>query len=517
MIAEESRKENSADAAHLARGSSLSLFGGVAGAVLATAMILVVTWGLGADEGGAFFEVIALFNIAIVAVAIGSDTGLVRFTARSLALDDGAKQNRLLLVGLVPVLTIGVMVTVAGLLLAPALGRSLGGESHVAEVTSMIRALAVFIPIGALNLAVLGTTRGYGTMLPTVAAERAGRPAVQLALVGAAVVLGVSATWLATAWAVGFVLSLLTAVLWLGRLRRRHETGRPATNQPLRETIREFWSFTLPRALASIFRVGVLWLDVVLVGALMSTRDVAIYTVATRIVQAGYLASDAIGQAVEPMFSSLLARGHADRTHNVYQVATAWLISLTWPLFLAALIFAPTILGLFGSDFATSTSVVTILSLSALIGCGFGSIDILLVMAGKSVWSLWNSAASLATNLGLNLILIPTMGLNGAALAWAISRIISNFLPFIEMHRLLGINPLGRRWAAAAGASVLAFAVVGITMRLTLGDGLGVFLSYTVIALAVYGGTIWKLRDHLELAAFTGLVGTRFKRTRSPA
>ncbi|MGA9596919.1 MAG: oligosaccharide flippase family protein, partial [Acidimicrobiia bacterium] len=325
MIAEESRKENSADAAHLARGSSLSLFGGVAGAVLATAMILVVTWGLGADEGGAFFEVIALFNIAIVAVAIGSDTGLVRFTARSLALDDGAKQNRLLLVGLVPVLTIGVMVTVAGLLLAPALGRSLGGESHVAEVTSMIRALAVFIPIGALNLAVLGTTRGYGTMLPTVAAERAGRPAVQLALVGAAVVLGVSATWLATAWAVGFVLSLLTAVLWLGRLRRRHETGRPATNQPLRETIREFWSFTLPRALASIFRVGVLWLDVVLVGALMSTRDVAIYTVATRIVQAGYLASDAIGQAVEPMFSSLLARGHADRTHNVYQVATAWL------------------------------------------------------------------------------------------------------------------------------------------------------------------------------------------------
>jgi O-antigen/teichoic acid export membrane protein len=518
VIAGESHAERVADATNLARGSSLSLFGGVAGAVLATALVLVVTWGLGADAGGAFFEVVALFNIAIVAVALGADTGLVRFTSRSLALDSAeGRQNRLLLVGLIPVLGLGVLVAAVAILLSPSLGRSLGGDQHAEAITNMIRVLAVFIPAGALNLAVLGATRGYGTMLPTVAAERVGRPAIQLILVGVAVLLGVSAAWLATAWAAGFLLSLIAGIAWLRRLRHRHESGPSPTKQSLGETIHEFWAFTLPRALASIFRVGVLWLDVILVGLLMSPRDVAIYTVATRIVQAGYLASDAIGQAVEPMFSSLLARGHADRTHNVYQVATSWLISLTWPLFLAALIFAPTILGLFGSDFTHSASVVAILAVSALVGCGFGSIDILLVMAGKSLWSLWNSGASLATNLALNLILIPSMGLTGAALAWAISRLLSNLLPFLQMNRLLGINPLGRRWGAAAGASVIAFGLIGVAMRLTLGGSVAVLVSYTVIAAAVYVGILWTWRRPLELTAFAGLIRGRIKRNGAKA
>lgn len=500
--------ETVSDAADLARGSSVSLLGSVAGALLSMALIYVVTSGLGADNGGVFFEAIAFFNIAIVAVAIGADTGLLRFTSRSLALTEGPGPNQLLIVGLGPVLIVGVVVAVTGAILAPTLGEALGGDDHAAAVTTMLRVLSCFIPIGALNLAVLGATRGYGTMLPTVATERIGRPALQLALVGSAVLLGVSAGWLAALWALAFLLAYLVAVFWLRRLRVT-QPQRSRRLVPLVETAREFWGFTLPRALASMFRVGVLWLDVLLVGALMSPRDAAIYTVATRLIQAGFLATDAIGQAVEPMFSSLLARGHADRTHNVYQVATAWLISLTWPAFLGAWIFAPGILGVFGSDFEEAAPVVAILAGSALLGSSFGSIDVLLVMAGKSIWSLWNSAASLVANVVLNLILIPSMGLNGAALAWAISRVIANVLPFLEMRSLLGINPFGRRWWTAVGASVGTFGLIGLALRLTLGSGIGVIALYVVSAGAAYAALVWRWRHQLDLSAFAGLLRRR--------
>ncbi len=151
-------------------------------------------------------------------------------------------------------------------------------------------------------------------MLSTVAADRIGWPALELVLTGGTVLLGVSAGWLATVWAIPFLLSLLAGAIWLQRLRH-HRVDLHNGRSP-GQTVSEFWAFTLPRALASMFRVGVLWLDVLVVGALMSPRDAASYTVATRLIQAGFLATDAVGQAVEPMFSSLLARGHADRIRD---------------------------------------------------------------------------------------------------------------------------------------------------------------------------------------------------------
>ena len=507
-------KANSTDTAVLAKGSSLSLFGSAGGAALTLALVFVVTWGLGADEGGVFFEAIALFNIAIVAVAVGADTGLVRFTSRSLVFQDLAGQTRMLTVGLVPVLVIGIVTAAVGFALAPSLGNSLGGPDHADDIATMIRILSFFVPVGALNLAILGATRGYGTMVPTVVAERLGRPLVQLFLGGSAILLGASAGWLATAWAVGFASSLLAASMWLLRLRHRNHRDGQHPEGSLLAVAKEFWAFTLPRAFAAMFRVAVLWLDVLLVGALMSPRDAAIYTVATRIIQMGSLALDAIGQAVEPMFSRLLAGNHHERTGTLYQVAAAWLISLTWPLFIAAMVFASTVLGLFGPDFGEAAPVVVILALSSLLGTGLGSIDILLVMAGKSVWSLWNAGAALGANIVLNLLLIPEMGLNGAALAWAISRVLANVLPFLEMRTLLPVNPAGAGWRAAAVASIATFGVIGLAMRLLFGESVLVVAAYVAIAGSAYSWILWTWRHKLDFAAFAGLLQNRLNNGR---
>lgn len=496
----------------LARGGSLSFFGSAIGAALAMALLLVITWGLGADEAGAFFEAMALFNIVIIAVTFGADTGLLRFTSRFMALDEKQNVPRLLGIGIVPIVAAGMVAAAVGLMLAETLGTLLGDETHAATIASYIRILAIFVPVGALNLAVMGATRGYETMVPTVVAERIGRPAAQLALVGTVVLAGVGAGALATAWALGFALSLAAGLAWLRTLAKAHGVHlADVQHQPRWNLAREFWAFTLPRAFASIFRVGVLWLDVILVGALISPRAAAIYTVATRLLQAGFLAVDAIGQAVEPMFSSLLAGRHEDRAKSLYQVSTGWLVGLTWPLFLAMFIFSDTVLGLFGTDFDEGTTVVAILAGSALIGSGFGSVDILLVMAGKSMWSFWNSAAALSLNVGLNLLLIPEFGLNGAALAWAVSRIVANVLPLVELRSYLGFHPFGRGWRYAAIASLATFGVVGAVVRTIAGAGLVSFVAYLLIAGAGFAALVWRWRDPLDVSAFAALIKGRRK------
>ena len=53
---------DAADLATLARGGSLSFVGSAAGALLSMGLVFVISWGLGADDGGAFFEAIALLQ-----------------------------------------------------------------------------------------------------------------------------------------------------------------------------------------------------------------------------------------------------------------------------------------------------------------------------------------------------------------------------------------------------------------------------------------------------------------------
>lgn len=501
--------EERTDLAILARGGSLSFVGSALGAVLAMALVVVLTWTLGAAEAGAFFESMALFNIVIIAVTFGADTGILRFTSRYLALDRKDAIVGVLRTGLVPVAALGLLIAAVGVVLADEIGAVLGGPDHAATVAAYVGVLAWFVPVGALNLAVLGGTRGYGTMVPTVAAERIGRPAVQLIVVGSALAAGASATGVALGWAAGFVASLAAAAVWLRRLRVLAEIPAQRAAPATTGIVREFWAFTMPRAFASMFRVGVLWLDVILVGALISPAAAAIYTVATRLLQPGILALDAIGQAVEPMFSSLLSAGQVERAKRLYQVSTGWLVALTWPIFLAVWIYADTVLGLFGSEFTEGSTAIAILAGSALIGTGFGTVDILLVMAGKSMWSFWNSAVALSLNVGLNLLLIPSLGLNGAALAWAVSRIAANVLPLLEVRSHIGFHPFGTGWFHASALSLLTFGGLGLAFRWVGGDELWALAGYLLVATPSFLLLGWRWRRPLDVSDFASLLRRR--------
>lgn len=373
----------------------------------------------------------------------------------------------------------------------------------------MIRTVVWFVPLGAVTLAVLGATRGHGTLLPTVMAERVGRPAFQLLAGIVVIAVGGGVTALVASWTGGIVLSAAVAAWWLVRLWRPVEHS--STARPIGQIIREYWAFTLPRAFASMFRVGVLWLDVLLVGALISPAAAALYTVATRLLQAGFVAVEAVGQAVEPMFSAALAAGDRERTRSLYEVSTGWLVGLTWPLFFTVWIFAGTILGLFGDEFSGSTSVVAILAISALIGSGVGPVDILLVMSGKSTWSLWNSAIAFGLNVGLNLLLIPIWGLDGAALAWAVSRVAANLIPLVQVRVTLGFHPFGVGWRLATTISLVIFGVGGLAARTLAGESVGVLALSVGLSVLAYLLAVFHFRDRLDLAAFTSLIRARFR------
>ncbi len=105
------------------------------------------------------------------------------------------------------------------------------------------------------------------------------------------------------------------------------------------------------------------------------------------------------------------------------------------------------------------------MSLAMLLSMALGPVDIVLLMGGKSSWNLINTIISLAVNIVLNLILIPRMGITGAALAWAVSIALNNLLPALQVHVMLGINAISRRLLVPGLASVACFAGLGLVIR----------------------------------------------------
>jgi O-antigen/teichoic acid export membrane protein len=81
------------------------------------------------------------------------------------------------------------------------------------------------------------------------------------------------------------------------------------------------------------------------------------------------------------------------------------------------------------------------LILGRIANAAFGSVGFLLTMTGHERDAMYIFAAASVISVVLNLTLIPSYGLLGAAIATTIVTIIWNSLMFVRAKRLTGIDP----------------------------------------------------------------------------
>lgn len=483
-----------------ARGGLVNLFGAGFAAVAGLVVTTVVARGLGTAPAGVFFTATSTFVLAQMVAKLGTDTGLVYWLARLRALERYDQLRRCLRLGLLPVLVAGVLCGATIFALAPWLARlsSVAGGDPVAEYVRALRVLAVFLPVAALSDALLSATRGYRTMRPTVLVEKVCRPALQLGLLAVAL-LAAGTTVDTVAWSAPYLASAALAACWLSRVDSTHRmvAARPG---PVPERLAAaFWRFTAPRALSSVAQVALQRLDVVLVAVLLGFRAAALYTVATRFIVVGQLGNQAIGSAVQPRLAELLARHDVGAVRTLYQGSTAWVVLLTWPMFLLVGAFAPVYLRVFGGgyDETGAVAVVRLLCL-AMLACGAcGMVDMVLTMAGRTTWNLANVALAFGVNLVLDLVLIPSLGIVGAAAGWAIALLVKNLVPLGQIAAVLRLHPFGRATRTAVALCALATGVPAVAAKLALGHGIPALagaLAGTAVCLAA---GCWLLRARL--------------------
>ncbi|MBG0827420.1 polysaccharide biosynthesis protein [Planomonospora sp. ID67723] len=479
---------------NLARGGLVTLLGSVVSAATGFLMTVVVARLLGPAEAGVFFIVAALFMILSEVTELGADTGLVRSAARLKALGRMSDLRRVTVAALVPVLAASAVAAAALYACAPWVASLFADPAHLDQATLFLRIAAPFLAVSAARMVLLSGMRGLGDLTAHTAVSVA-MPAARPLLAVAAVGLGLGSGAVVLAWSAPVALTFAAAAVLLWRMIRRAGAG--GGRDP--RAVREFWLFSGARGVAATIEILIVWLDVLIVGALVSNHEAGIYATASRFITTGTLVLAATRIAVAPQIAALLARREHGEAERLNTVATGWVMIASWPLYLALACFGPFVLTLFGPGFAGGATALAILAGSMLVVMAAGNVQTVLLMGGKSSWALGNKVAALAVNVALNLVLVPRLGIVGAALAWAAAELVDTVAAALQVRYGLGLR-LGLRGLARPGLWALFwFGGAGVLARLVAEPTASAFAGYLAVACAGYGLVLWRGRRDLHM------------------
>jgi len=202
----------------------------------------------------------------------------------------------------------------------------------------------------------------------------------------------------------------------------------------------------LPLLFLSTLGVVNTWTDTLMLGAIKGAEAVGIYAVANRGSGLITFFLTAANMALAPTIANLHARRNLVQLQLLVTKSARVTLFFSFPLALSLIVFGNWFLLLVGPDFTRGQLALAILSVGQVINVGMGSVAMLLVMTGHERDAARGIGISAMLNVVLNALLIPTWGIEGAALATASSMILWNILLAIWVYNRLGIHStaLGR-------------------------------------------------------------------------
>lgn len=295
------------------------------------------------------------------------------------------------------------------------------GRAGVEEAYRLPLAIALLVlPLFALQDYVEGVARSFNWTGLAIAPVYL----LRQTLIAAGMIVAVALGWPAEPWValgatlVATALALLAQTLWLiARLRPVLPWGARAYRG------REWTATSLPIALVDFTSLGLSFVDVIILGLFLPPADVGIYFAATRIVQFVLFVQYAASAATAPRFAEARARGDMAAVRNLAARCARLSCGATAAVAAALVAVAPLLLGMFGPGFEASFPALVVLVAGVVAKSALGPAEDVLTMLGQERLCAVISLVSLAAAVGLNLALIPPLGVVGAAIAMAIATV----------------------------------------------------------------------------------------------
>lgn len=472
----------------IAAGASISFLGNISIIILNVLFQFSLARLLGSANIGILSIGLSITLIATILATCGIDMGMIRLIARF-----GGNSNKTGLAGIINggIWIVSISSITVGFIIYGLASTIAINIYNNPDLVSVIRVLAITIPLSALTTIFLAASQGLKQMQYVAGIGKMFIPAVKLIGLWSAVFF-IGKKLEAGVWAIVFsvVLGVVASAWSIWKIYPSlSEDEQP---QNIRK---ELVSYSWPLLLSQVINRTLLQAETLVLGALVSSSLVGIYFVGLKATAPLIAILTAFSAIFSPIMANLYANAEFNRLSDLFKTVTKWGVVLCFPAFIILFVGAPEVLALFGPEFVEGRQALRVLAVAQLFAVSAGPVGWLLTMTDYAKLNLINAAFSLILGLILSLVLIPKWGISGAAFGALITTIVINGARIIEVKSLFGFWPYNKKILKPIAASLISFFFSYLIKSLLIStlDNITFLIFLTLGVSLSYFFTIWIL------------------------
>jgi O-antigen/teichoic acid export membrane protein len=485
-------------------GASLALVGRVIGRGLVVVSQIVFARLLGPRDFGLFALAWTMLQMGGLVAPLGLDKGVLRFGSRYVD-EDPASLRAVIRTSLTWSLVVGSAMGLGLYASSPWIASGLFGKP---DMEPIIQLISLALPLLAGLHVAAAASRISKRMEYSVIAQDLAPPVVLilgfLLLYRSGQRLNGAGYSVLAAYATAFLLALVLLRLVF-----------PATSSPARTSekthLKELLTFSIATSLTGVFSMFLIWTNRLILGVYRPESEVGVYQAVSQLPLLTAIILSAFSAITTPMMASFFHSGELERLRDTYTTGTKWAVYISAPVFVVLLTLPAGILALlFGTEYAIGAKALVIITLGQTFNVASGPTGLALQMTGKHKLWLWTTATSLVMSIILSLLLAPSHGMIGTAVATAVGIAVLYLTGMLLVRHELGFFPFDRRLLKAARATILALGAGLILAKLYPPEGpVGIAVAIAGILLIYTASLVFSGLDSEDLAMLKSLTGAK--------
>lgn len=386
---------------------------------------VVLARALGPAALGTYAFIVAVVQVLVILGQWGIPTLLVRRLAVDLQTGHLVETKGRIASALIVVAMTSFLVSAGWALIS-----GLTGSSR-SDMGGLVIVLVIAVALGSV---IGGALRGLGSVSFSLMADETLRPWFLLGFIGVSMAFGAALDPRAALaiHAVAAVSALVISAMLL-----RHNMPNCVEQEAIVWQIPASLRLGLPFLLLAGAQTVGYQTDTILLGILTPGTPVGLYRTAAQVAESVSVLLFAISTVIGPHLAR--AEGDPDRLRAILIDAHRIGLALMAPMMLVVLFAGDWVVTtMFGSDYISAIPAMHILVLGKMLYATTGFVGLALGMIGRAWQAAGIAAAVILLNVVLDLVLIPRLGIEGAAIADTSSNFMVNLAGALYLRHLLG-------------------------------------------------------------------------------
>lgn len=421
----------------IVRNSALIAGGAILGNICSLLFRLIIARVYGPDGFGVFSIGFMLVSVITTIALFGLPAGVTKFVSEYRSQEEERQILTLIVICFIISIPVGLILTILLIIFSQSIAGDILNSPNSAE---FLRWFALQIPANMIILLAASFVLGYERGGLNVAIREMFPKLFILLFTLALVAIGASVYEVGVGYVIARWIAALIGVAAIFYFARQPDTYMMTSHNTLIET-KTVLFYSLPLLLTTSTQFLLNWIDTFFVAFYLGDSEVGIYQTAFILGSSLSLFFTAIAKSLFPNFSALLAEGDLSEISRRYTEAVRWGLLITVAPFFYLIVFPTTSLTMiFGTEYSPASLPLIIIITGQLATVIFGPGTELVKSNSNTMIIFYIYLIAAVINAVGNIILIPPLGISGAAVSTSAAASTQAFVLFIKSRSLVDLS-----------------------------------------------------------------------------